>query len=71
MLSLIQIDELAQFLGRSHKFVNKDFFSKLIKRFMRITTGEVKDSSQAVRILHIISGLTMIEKNMGLSSIWF
>lgn len=56
-------------LGKSHKFVNKDFLVRVSKRFNQLINQF--DDATMIRALHILSSLSMIEKNMNLSSTYF
>lgn len=56
-------------MGKSHKFVNKDFLLKIRNRFNQLINQF--DDNTMIRALHILSSLSMIEKNMNLHSIYF
>lgn len=68
-MSLLLLEEVTFLLGKSHKFVNKDFLSRLSKRFNQLINQF--DDVTMIRVLHILSSMSMIEKNMNLNSIYF
>ncbi len=68
-MSIIHLQLLTFLLGKSHKFINKDFLIKLRNRFNQLINQF--DDATMIRALHIVSSFTMIEKNMQLVSIYF
>lgn len=68
-MSLLQLEELTFLLGKSHKFVNKDFLVRVRNRFNQLINQF--DDLTMIKALHVLSSLSMIEKNMNLNSIYF
>lgn len=68
-MNLLLLEEVSFLLGKSHKFVNKDFLVRISKRFNQLINQF--DDATMIRALHILSSLSMIEKNMNLSSTYF
>ncbi len=68
-MNLTQIELLTFLLGKSHKFINKDFLLKVRNRFSQLINQF--DDAATLKVLHIVSSFSMIEKNMRLASIYF
>lgn len=68
-MNLLLLEEVTYLLGKSHKFVNKDFLLRVRNRFNQLINQF--DDTSMLRALHILSSLSMIEKNMHLNAIYF
>ena len=57
-MSLLQLEELTFLLGKSHKFVNKDFLVRVRNRFNQLINQF--DDLTMIKALHVLSSLSMI-----------
>ena len=69
LMKLDKLEDLTYLLGKTQKFVNKDLVIKIKERFNQLI-NQFSDT-EIVQSLHIISALSLIEKNMQLKSIYF
>lgn len=68
-MKLDKLEDLTYLLGKIHKFVNKDLVIRIKERFNQLI-NQFSDT-EIIQSLHIISALSLIEKNMQLKSIYF